>query len=208
MQEQERGWAELIELCWQTDPDRRPSFRNLSQRPEFREDDGSGSNNNAGRSAAVTEPKLPPRSLAAPAPSEAASWGPYTSETEVSTWLQASGLGKRVAVAAASDEDFCDFAAFEAMALGDRAAQVTFVECMALSDQEKRLFTEALERLKLQLLRDPGANSDGRGSGGAPTALAANTATIGRSRGGSSHAALGVSRPASPSAMPVFGGAE
>jgi len=113
----------VIELCWKTDPDKRPSFRELSQMPVFRESGGGshddprqqqqvGRDDSSGAAVVVVEPELssrpsPATAAAAGTTAAVASWDPYASETEVTCWLKQAGFGRHITAAAASDEDYC-----------------------------------------------------------------------------------------------------
>ena len=204
---QEQAWEKTIGHCWQTDPDKRPSFRQLSRQALFCEsnsDDGWQQRREDSKAATVAvgmEPELPARPPQSSAVSSATAIDLYASETEVSSWLKTAGLGHRVAIAAASDEDFCELEAFESIALSGgaeaEAAKAEFVERMELTDGEEELFVLALEQLKLNLLETRDGQDEKRPVR-PPSPSSSSTAT-------------GVSRPASPpslASMPEFGGAE
>jgi hypothetical protein len=216
---QEEDWAEAIARCWQTDPDKRPSFHQLSRRALFCEsssNDGREQRTESSTAAAVVadadaaaamdvEPELPMRPTQAPAPHAAAS-DLYASETEVSSWLKTAGLGHRVVIAATTDEDFCDLETFESMALSGAAegaaAQAKFADRMGLTDGEKLLFVSALEQLKLRLLETRGSRDSRHGA----ILAASRPASPSNSAIAGADGVAGVSRPASP--PPEFGGAE
>lgn len=223
---QDQDWEKAIGECWQTDPDKRPSFGRLSRRSLFREsssDNGRQQRREGSGSVAVVadvdaaaamevEPEVPVQPPPQGPLLSTASLDLYASETEVSSWLKMAGLGHRVAAAAASDEDFCDLEVFESIALSlgaeAAAAEAEFIERMGLTDGEKVLFASALEQLKLRLLETRDGQDVSRGVPLAASRPASppSFATAGAVGG------TGVSRPASPSpgaAMPEFdGGAE
>ena len=214
---QEQDWAEAITHCWQTDPDKRPSFHQLSRRALFCESSSDGEREQRKESSTaaaivadvdavaamdVELPVLPPQAPVL----RAAALDLYTSETEVSSWLKTAGLGHRVAIAATADEDFCDLETFESMALSGAAeaaaAQAEFADRMELTDGEKVLFASALEQLKLRLLETRGRQDTSHGA----TLASSRPISPSSFTTAGSNGAVGVSRPRSPA--PQFGGAE
>lgn len=149
MRDDENDWAELIELCWQTDPAKRPSFSMLARSPILTElptqSEPSIQERRASHIAQMvdgTKKQLP--------------WDLFASETEVTKWLLQAGL-RRVIPAATQDEDYCDMDAFESMANDGEiqcARRDAFAKRMALSSAERELFLVALAKLKLKLSDD------------------------------------------------------
>jgi hypothetical protein len=196
---QEQDWEEAIKRCWQTDPDSRPSFRRLARWQVFRADNDSDQlqhKNDDGGVATVSAAAAavgvdPARPQATPTL--------YASETDVSIWLKAAGLGHHIIVAATRDEDYCDLEAFESIALGcgagAAAAKLEFMDRMRLNAREKDLFAAALEQLKLRLVA-----AGYRENESSDMSLATSSSTSGKDFGAAAGdgCVVGLSRPASP----------
>ena len=118
-------------------------------------------------------------------------WDAYASETEVTHWLKEQGLG-RVAGKASANNDYCDMESFEDLAAGPAAEVDRFCRIMELSDVERGLFVAALGKL----------------DGPVPLFASRPASPSGGGGGVSGGAGMGVSRPASPSPMPLLGGAD
>ena len=190
---QEKDWADVIEECWQTDPDKRPSFPKLLKKDVFR-DSGAGETSEALVSPRPAAAVLEPEPAREPEPEPQAVLGPqwdvYASETKVTRWLKEQGLG-RIAANASAHEDYCDMESYEDLAQ-DSQAKDLFCRMMGMTDVEQLAFVAALEKLDgpVQLFALRPASPGGAGA----SAAAAD--------------GLGDSRPASPSPIPTFGGLE
>ena len=191
VRDQEKDWADVIEKCWQTDPDKRPSFPKLLRMEAF-VDSGAGETSETLPRPAAAVLELAPEPAPEPEP-RVVVVGPvenaYGSETAVTQWLKEQGLG-RIAGLASAHEDYCDMESYEDLVQGPEAAVGLFCRLMGLSDAEQVAFVAAL-----------------RGLGGPVHLFVSRPASPGAT-GASGGAGTSVSRPASPTPTLTNGDSE
>ena len=157
-----------VEQCWRTDPHERPTFTQIQANffPEF--NISRTHSPLSVRSSASSVPALassPQEGATAGRAAGGGAWDAWArphSETAVTLWLRAAGLG-RVADSASQETEYCDMESFEDMlewgdarlVAGQRACEAgageaqlqRFVRSQGLTDAEAKLLRDALAQL-------------------------------------------------------------
>ena len=147
----DQHWRACVEQCWRPDPDERPTFMEIKANffPEL-----SWPLSTAVSPRPTPTATAPSSTMAQRRGVGKAAWVPrQPSETEVTLWLRAAGLG-RIAHTAAESEEWCDMESFEALVrgygCGGEAAEVRvkqFTVEMKLDEREELCLRSALDAL-------------------------------------------------------------